>query len=171
MNTAVKTAKTASDTAMTQGWISTMLAHVPEYLCEAAGLGTFMLSACIFGVLLNHPGSSVNQTIENPLLRRVLGGVAMGLTAICIFRSPFGQRSGAHINPAVTTSFWLLGKIRTPDAIGYVVSQFAGAVAGVIVADLILGMPLRHAAVNYSVTLRWTGGPWVALAAELSSPS
>ena len=132
MNTAVKTAKTARETALTQRWISTMLAHVPEYLCEAAGLGTFMLSACIFGVFLNHPGSSVNQTIGNPLLRRVLGGVAMGLTAICIFRSPFGKRSGAHINPAVTTSFWLLGKIRTPDAIGYVVSQFAGAVAGVI---------------------------------------
>src|SRR5436309_52490 len=120
MNTAAKTAVTRREATPTRGWIGTMLAHVPEYLCEAAGLGTFMLSACIFGVLLGHPGSIVNQAIEDPFLRRALAGIAMGLTAICIIRSPLGRRSGAHINPAVTTSSWLLGKVRTPDAIGYV---------------------------------------------------
>ena len=33
--------------------------HWPEYLMEAAGLGIFMLSACIFGTLLEHPASPV----------------------------------------------------------------------------------------------------------------
>lgn len=143
-----------------------MLAHLPEYLCEASGLGIFMLSACTFGVLLGHPASLLNQAIENPVLRRASAGLAMGLTAIAIFTSPLGQRSGAHINPAVTAAFWLLGKIRTPDAIGYVVAQFSGGIAGVFLADLILGMPLRHAAVSYVVTVPGIRGPMTALAAE-----
>src|SRR3954447_18938384 len=166
MITALKTGKTAPDPAVTRGWISTMLAHVPEYLCEAAGLGTFMLSACIFGVLLGHPGSIVNQAIDSPMLRRALAGIAMGMTAISIFTSPLGQRSGAHINPAVTTAFWLLGKIRTPDAIAYIIAQFTGGIAGVFVADVILGTPLRHAAVNYVVTVPGIRGPNLALLAE-----
>jgi aquaporin Z len=33
--------------------------HWPEYLMEAAGLGLFMISACVFGTLLGHPGSPV----------------------------------------------------------------------------------------------------------------
>src|SRR2546421_556498 len=52
--------------------------HWPEYLMEAAGLGIFMLSACAFGVLLEHPMSPVNGMIENPFARRVLMGIAMG---------------------------------------------------------------------------------------------
>ena len=31
----------------------------------------------------------------------MLGGIAMGLTAVCIISSPWGQRSGAHMNPAL----------------------------------------------------------------------
>src|SRR5258705_6753741 len=53
--------------------------HWPEYLMEGAALGFFMLSACTFGVLLDHPMSPVQQFIEDPLVRRALFGVAMGL--------------------------------------------------------------------------------------------
>lgn len=125
-----------------------------------------MLSACIFGVLLTYPGSAVAEAIDSTLLRRTVGGVAMGLTAIGIIRSPLGQRSGAHLNPAVTTAFWLVGKVRTVDALGYIASQFIGAVAGMYVADVILGMPLRHAAVEYVVTRPGVDGTNVALFAE-----
>ena len=85
--------------------------HWPEYLMEAAGLGLFMLSACLFTVLLEHPGSAAHQALPDPLLRRALIGVAMGLTAVAIIYSPFGKRSGAHLNPSVTFTFWRLGKI------------------------------------------------------------
>jgi len=34
--------------------------HWPEYLIELAALATFMISACIFGVLLEHPLSPFN---------------------------------------------------------------------------------------------------------------
>ncbi len=70
-------------------------AHWREYLIEAAALGVFMLSASIFGVLLEHPMSSLHQSIENGVVRRGLMGLAMGATAVSIILSPWGQRSGA----------------------------------------------------------------------------
>jgi aquaporin Z len=85
--------------------------HWPEYLMEAGELGIFMVSACTFGVLLEYPGSRVHQALPDPLLRRVLMGMAMGLTAISIIYSRFGKRSGAHFNPSVTLTFWRLGKV------------------------------------------------------------
>jgi aquaporin Z len=67
--------------------------HWPEYLMEAAGLGLFMISACVFVLLLEHPASGVRQALEDPWLRRCLIGVAMGLTAIALIYSPLGKRS------------------------------------------------------------------------------
>src|SRR5262249_54502831 len=57
-------------------------AHWPEYLAEAAGLGLFMVSACAFGTLLGHPDSPVVRMLPDPVARRVLMGLAMGLTAV-----------------------------------------------------------------------------------------
>ena len=35
----------------------------------------------------------------------------MGLTAIALIYSPWGQRSGAHFNPAVTLTFFRLRRV------------------------------------------------------------
>jgi aquaporin Z len=140
--------------------------HWPEYLMEAAALGTFMISACVFGVLLGHPASAVHQAIESDVLRRIITGIAMGLTAIAIFCSPWGKRSGAHMNPAVTIAFWSLGKMAGRDALFYIAAQFAGAAAGVLLASVAIGVPLTHTAVNYVATAPGPGGPWVAFSAE-----
>ncbi len=90
----------------------------------------------------------------------------MGLTAIGIFYSPWGQRSGAHMNPAVTLTFLSLGKIAPWDAVFYVVSQFLGGIAGVFAANLLIGPPLQHGAVNYVATMPGPDGAGVAFAAE-----
>jgi aquaporin Z len=143
------------------------LAHLPEYAIEAALLGAFMVSACSFGVLLEHPDSPVHRAIGDPLIRRILMGLAMGGTAIAIIYSPWGSRSGAHINPATTLTFWRLGRIRSADVAGYLLGQFTGAVLGVALASALLGPRLAHASVNYVVT---RPGPWgvgPALAAEV----
>ena len=73
--------------------------HWPEYLMEAAELGIFMVSACGVVAPLDYPGSTLYQSLPNPLVRRLLTGIAMGLTAICIVYSPWGKQSGAHFNP------------------------------------------------------------------------
>src|SRR5689334_2580818 len=72
----------------TSGFRTALTSHWPEYLMEAAALGLFMLSACTFGVLLDHPMSPIQEWIDNPFIRRALFGVAMGLTAIGIIYSP-----------------------------------------------------------------------------------
>ena len=41
-----------------------------------------------------------------------------------------GRVSGAHINPIVTLAFWLMGKMKSRVAGGYVVAQLAGACLG-----------------------------------------
>jgi aquaporin Z len=126
-----------------------------------------MVSACVFVVLFEHPSSPVHQSFDSAsMLRRALIGLAMGLTAIGIFHSPWGQRSGAHMNPAVTLTFLSLGKIAPWDALFYVMFQFLGGIAGVLVANFLIGSALQHSAVNYAVTVPGPRGPWVAFIAE-----
>ena len=55
-------------------------------------------------------GFTRRMAIPDPMRRNVVGGVAMGLTAIALIHSPWGKRSGAHMNPAVTLTFLRLGK-------------------------------------------------------------
>src|ERR1044072_1546847 len=141
--------------------------HWPEYLMEAAELGLFMFSACAFTVLLFHPSSPLAQTIHHSVLRRLLMGIAMGATAIAIIFSPLGQRSGAHFKPSVTWTFFRLGKIAAPDAAFYTLFQFAGGIAGVVLASLTLGRLVAHQSVNYAVTLPGSGGPIFSLFAEI----
>jgi aquaporin Z len=140
--------------------------HWPEYLMEAAGLGFFMISACAFGALYEYPDSPVRQVISSALLRRLLMGISMGLTAIAIIYSPWGKQSGAHINPSVTLTFLRLGKIKRWDAFFYSISQFAGAAAGVLLVAALLGKRVADPAVRYVVTVPGERGTAVALIAE-----
>ncbi len=141
--------------------------HWPEYLIEAAGLGVFMISACIFTVLLYHPSSGTGQIVANDTARRVLMGLAMGSTAVAIIFSPLGKRSGAHINPAVTLTYFRLGKIGACDAAFYTLFQFIGGITGVLVASLVFGNLVAHQSVNYAATVPGPNGPLPAFLAEL----
>jgi aquaporin Z len=142
--------------------------HWPEYLMEGAELGLFMISACAFTVLLYHPASVVAQNIHSEILRRMLMGVAMGSTAIAIIFSPLGKRSGGHFNPSVTLTFFRLGKIKAWDAAFYALFQFAGAVAGVLIASVMLGQLVSHMSVNYAATVPGQAGVMAAFGAELA---
>lgn len=135
---------------------------------EALELAVFMVAACLVVALLEHPDSAVRAMVPDPLVRRVLTGVAMGLTAIAIIYSPFGQQSGAHFNPSVTLTFWRLGRIPGWDALFYVAAQFAGGIAGVLVAGLLLGGRIEHPSVNYVATLPGAAGVSVAFGAEFA---
>lgn len=139
--------------------------HLPEYMIEAWCLGTFMFSACIFGVLLFHPSSVAGLPWW---IRNLLMGIAMGTTAVSIVRSPWGKRSGAHFNPAVTLVFFRLQKIAAIDAFFYVIFQFTGGVLGVLLAWLVLGNRLEHAAVNFVVTMPGSYGITLAFVAEFA---
>src|SRR5215470_970698 len=124
--------------------------HWSEYLMEAAGLGLFMVSACVFGILFFHPGSPAAPLRGGPFLHRALMGVAMALTACGLIYSPWGKRSGAHFNPAVTLTFFRLGKVAAWDAVFYVVAHG----------------PVADPSVHYVVTVPGTFGVAVAFIAE-----
>ena len=62
---------------------------------EAVGLGAFMISACIFVTLFEYPASPARQAIADPSLRRIIIGMAMGLTAVGIIYSPWGKQTEA----------------------------------------------------------------------------
>jgi aquaporin Z len=140
--------------------------HWPEYLIEAGGLAAFMVSACLFGVLLFHPESHTYAAFGSDLARRAAMGLAMGGTAVAIIYSPLGQRSGAHINPSVTLAFLRLGKVARADAAFYVAAQFAGAVAGVALSWALLGERLAHASIRFVATVPGPAGSLAAFAAE-----
>ena len=148
--------------------LAALRAHYTLYLMEAVELAAFMISACVFTVLLFHPASPL--AARNPWLLRALMGAAMALTAIAIIKSPWGKRSGAHFNPAITLTFFWLGKIGPYDALFYVLAHFAGAVVGVALSAILLGPRLAVPQVDYAVTVPglWLGkaGPPAAFAAE-----
>src|SRR5215469_6480055 len=142
--------------------------HWPEYLCEAAELGLFMISAGLFTILLYHPDSPVLSFIPSEFVRRMLTGIAMGSTAIALVFSPLGKRSGAHFNPAVTLAFWRLGKVKNWDAVFYIIAQFIGGIAGVLAVALAARMALSHPKVNYAATLPGSDGMIIAFIAEFA---
>ena len=133
---------------------------------EAVGLGLFMVSAGLFGTLLFHPGSPLVALLPEPLVRQALMGVIMGLTAIALIYSPWGQQSGAHLNPAVTLTFWRLGKVASWDAAFYVLAQFAGGALGVLAVLAMLGAAFADPPVSYVATVPGPHGVAVALLAE-----
>lgn len=146
----------------------TRLAHWPEYAIEGALLGAFMVAACGLATLLEHPGSPVRRLVEDGTARRVLMGLAMGATAVGLIRSPWGQRSGAHMNPAVTMTYLRLGKIGRGDAAGYVAGQFAGGAFAVLAVRALAGMLAGHPAVRFAVTTPPPDGTVAAFAAEVA---
>jgi aquaporin Z len=125
------------------------------YLTEAAGLAGFVLGAGLLTVFLEHPDFPGMQSSfggeENAIWRRVPLGILMGAyIALVIYL--FGEKSGAHINPATTWSFYRLGKIDTANAVFYTLAQFAGAIAAAQLLKATLGEWFAHPLVGYGVT-------------------
>lgn len=134
---------------------------------EGALLGLFMVAACGFATLLEHPASPAHQALPDAGVRRLLMGVAMGLTAIALIYSPWGQQSGAHMNPSLTLTYCRLGKIGRRDAFGYLMGQFLGGAAGVLIMRTLVGVPIAHPAVRFAVTTPGPAGVATAFLAEL----
>lgn len=78
-------------------------------------VGTFALAAVVIVMA---------QTIGQPFLT----GIAAALV-LTTFVSTVGPVSGSHLNPAVTLGLYSLRKIKSIDAIVYIVFQFLGALS------------------------------------------
>jgi aquaporin Z len=140
--------------------------HLPEYLMEAALLGLFLIAAGLLTILFEAPQSPMHLAIANGDLRRFLTGIGMGIVAIALIYSPWGQQSGAHMNPAVTLTFYRLGKVKVQDALFYVLFQCLGGLAGIYLVAFGLGQVFVQPPVNYIVTVPGALGWLVALLGE-----
>jgi aquaporin Z len=141
--------------------------HWREYLMEAAEMATLMLCVCGAGSLLYGRYSAVaNLGLSSVARSALMGAIVAGATFI-IIRSPFGRRSGAHFNPALTVAYFSLGRIHRWDAFSYVTAHFFGGIAGVFFAHQLLGANLSDFPVRYVVTLPGRNGSMIAFAAEL----
>jgi len=135
---------------------------------EVGEVGWYLFIACAFATLVHHPASIVRQVIPSSIARRFLMGLAMGITAIAIVLSPWGKRSGGHFNPAITLTFYRLGKVEVWDTWFYVIAQFLGAIGGVALASYVLRGALENHAVRYAVTAPGRYGRAIAFVAELT---
>ncbi len=94
-----------------------------KYAAEFIGTMSLVLFGCGAAVISGTGAGSLSGL-------GLLGiSLAFGLAVVAMAYS-IGGISGCHINPAITIAMLVAGKVNGRDAAGYIVAQFAGAVAG-----------------------------------------
>lgn len=125
---------------------------ISKRLCAEA-LGTALLLATVVGSGIMADALSGG----NDGLALLANAVATGAILIVLILI-FGPVSGAHFNPAVTLVFTLRKDVTPYHAGLYVAAQIVGAIAGVILAHAMFGLPLIQA----SNTVRTGDGLWLS---------
>ncbi len=125
-----------------------------------------MAGASLVTTQLRYREAWLHPYIPSPIAELGVLGLAMFFVVLAIIYSPWGNKSGAHINPAVTLAMWRLGKIEARDALFYIAAQFVGGVVAVQIMGLILGQGYGGDGVNYVVTSPGAAGPVAAFVAE-----
>lgn len=95
---------------------------IKKYLAEFIGTLVLVLFACGVAAVLGCNGQEPNAAY-------FMTALAFGLVIVAMAYS-IGNVSGCHINPAVSIAMLVSGKMNVKDFIGYIVAQFAGAIAG-----------------------------------------
>lgn len=106
-----------------------------KYIAELVGTCCLVLFGCGAAAV-----AGISQT--GPAGLGLLGiALAFGV-AVVVMAYAIGPVSGCHINPAITISMLVAGKINMKDTVGYIIAQVAGAILGAGVLYLIQsGMP------------------------------
>ncbi len=104
---------------------------IRKYIAEFIGTFVLVLFACGTAAMTGCSTTSFDTAY-------LLTALAFGLVIVAMAYS-IGNVSGCHINPAVSIAMLVSGKMSVKDFIGYVVSQFLGAIAGAGVLMAIIG--------------------------------
>lgn len=89
--------------------------------CLAEFMGTFILVFC-------GTGAAVVNEIKPGVITHAGVAIAFGLVVVAMIYT-FGDKSGAHINPAVTVAFAVQKVFAVTSVLPYIVSQLAGAIS------------------------------------------
>jgi aquaporin Z len=120
-------------------------AHIREYASEFVGtlaVIAFVVPTIAFVYPSGSPAASIFPSI---FLRLGIIGLAIGVASWLVALSPPGRLSGAHLNPALTFGYWVLGKMLWYDCLGYAAAQMAGAAAGAFIGVFLAGPHARAA--------------------------
>src|ERR1700747_321724 len=101
--------------------------------------------------------------------------LAHGL-AIMAFAFAYGPISGGHMNPAVTVGVLAAGAMRAGEALGYILSQLLGGIAGALLVRAVLGgatpgrgaPPLAHGLILGATSLTITPAAGFVIEATLA---
>ena len=133
---------------------------------EGAELCVLMLAICLSGTVIYSNASPLSAFPDTG--RSFLMGSAIAGVTFLIIRSPFGRRTGAHFNPALTLTYFFLDRIHHWDAMFYILSQFIGAVTGVFISHEVLGERLSAPPVCHLITVPGNYGNAVAFPCRIS---
>lgn len=106
-----------------------------KYLAEFFGTFVLVLFGCGTAVVIGGASGGTGLGFLGVLTIAMAFGLAIVAAAYAI-----GDVSGCHVNPAVSLSMLVLGRISLGDFVGYVVSQVLGAVAGSAALKAIVSM-------------------------------
>jgi aquaporin Z len=130
-----------------------------------------MIAVGLFVTAFESPKSLAYTGTTSPGLRIVLLATAVGITLTLLIQSPWGKRSGAHMNPAITVAFLRLRKMHRGDALFYILAQTTGGILGISVVAYLVGSPFTDplSLQNENVLFvqsrnvrfhRWPRAPW-----------
>jgi glycerol uptake facilitator-like aquaporin len=118
----------------------------------AEALGTMLLVATVVG------SGIMAESLTRDTAIALLGNTLPTGAILVVLITILGPISGAHFNPAVSVIFALRRELMPREALAYIAAQFAGGIAGTLIAHAMFALPLWEA----SLKVR-TGGPqWLA---------
>lgn len=120
-------------------------------------LAEFIGSALLLAAVVGSGIMAQRLSPSDVGLQLLENSTATGAALVAIILA-VGPVSGAHLNPAVTIADWAFGGVSGRRAIGYIVAQLVGAVAGTLIANLMFGLP----ALELSTKTRFGPGLWLA---------
>ena len=116
-------------------------------------VGTAFLLIAVIG-----SGIAAQRLSPNDVGLELFENAAATAAALVAIILAVGPVSGAHLNPVVTLADRVFGGVTNSATAVYVVAQFAGAVAGAVIANLMFSLP----AVELSTKHRSGSGLWLA---------
>ena len=108
---------------------------------EALGTG-FLVAAVVGSGIMAAKLAGGNEALA--LLCNTIPTGAILVVLIIVF----GGISGAHFNPAVTLSFWVRRELAGREALGFILAQILGGIAGTLAAHLMFGETLFQLSVK-----------------------
>ena len=117
------------------------------------GLGTCLLVATVVG-----SGIMAENLSGGNVALALLGNTIPTGAILFVLITMLGPISGAHLNPAVTISFFIQRKISGSHSLVYIAAQVAGGIFGTVIAHLMFS----ESPIQVSAQIRSGGGQWLS---------